>query len=411
LTLYKISQRLLGALERGTRSSGGQPFAGIVFDCDGVLIDAKDSYDLALEVSASAFASLLGLKFSTDQLRNALEALRRLGTFNNDWDSLAVIVAYLFARSSSRETILSLSTLTPISSRLRYFESKVLEAMGKEEDSSITSESLSIPLSSELYPSSTTSSSNRIIDLAELATVVEESQLGSRRDALISKLIPDAMLLDQFYRSISYPAPVGESLLATFFDEAMYGTNVFRSTYGFECATSTFSKPGLINNEKLIIKPMTLESLSQLCSNNLGIITGRPRVPTIHTLGSLFGKYFTNPSLCLFTGDYLLNSEEVKPSPKPMLRVASALVNGQPQSLQSPILYVGDSGEDMLMVKRANEIAGTAEMSVLFAAIAEDRQKAEFFRSQGDAVDCIVSNVNELSRALLSNQIRNSAQQ
>ena len=364
--------------------SAPTPFAGIIFDCDGVLIDASESYDLAVERSAAAFASILGVKFESEQLRSALAALRKLGTFNNDWDSLSVIVSYLFAHSPSREAMASLAKLTPLSSRLRALEAQAITATAEVRGS-------------------------QIVNLGDLVALLEGAGIGTKMADLISRLIPDAGLRRSFYGCISYPGPVGESLLATFFDEVMYGAQVFKSTYGLECSTSAISSSGLIKNEKLLVTSATLEALSKLCGGNLGIITGRPKVPTIHTLRDLYTTFFPNTSLCLFTGDYLLNAEEVKPSPKPMLRVASALANQESNSGGLPILYVGDSGEDMLMVKRTNNNCN-ARNTVMFAAIAREPNLVDFFKNSnniGDdtSLDCIVPSINDLPEALLGERL------
>ena len=99
MSIYKVSERILDCV-----ANESKPFAGIIFDCDGVLIDATKSYDLTVEQCAKAFGASLGVRLSDDgQLYHVLELLRNLGTFNNDWDSVAVIVAYLFKKSNYTE--------------------------------------------------------------------------------------------------------------------------------------------------------------------------------------------------------------------------------------------------------------------------------------------------------------------
>ena len=74
-------------------------FSGIIFDCDGVLIDSTRSYDRALVICFRGFSSLLGFDFGDEEFMNAIAEIRKLGGFNNDWDSLAVMVAYLFSKA------------------------------------------------------------------------------------------------------------------------------------------------------------------------------------------------------------------------------------------------------------------------------------------------------------------------
>jgi phosphoglycolate phosphatase-like HAD superfamily hydrolase len=116
----------------------------------------------------------------------------------------------------------------------------------------------------------------------------------------------------------------------------------------------------------------------------------------LFTLGDTFRKWFRRSELCLFTGDYLLDVEEVKPSPKPMYRVANNL------DAKNPILYVGDSGEDVLLTKNANG-SGLLDKKIYFAGIASTDEKARYFESEGRYVDCIVSDVNELALVVEQN--------
>ena len=367
MPVYKVSEGILDCVEQGRPS-----FSGIIFDCDGVLIDASRSYDLTVEVCTKAFAASLGAKLSDkDQLYRTLELLRNLGTFNNDWESVTVIVGFLFARTNPKRN----DKKTPLKSRIRELESDYLRSGEKDDGGSFL---LSL-------------------GLEELIRFLESCETGVSREEIIYALIPDREKRVSFYNFVSYPLPVGEGLLSTFFDEAMYGKKVFRETYGMECVTSSVSDPGNIENESVIVRSEALEDLQKLCEKNLGIITGRPRVPTAHTLGQVFADYFQRPDLCVFTGENLLNTEEVKPSPKPLLRVLEALQTRE----SSSVLYVGDSEEDLLMVVRANQSRLPHDPRVMFAAIAPTKERAEFFDQRGgENVDCIVSDVNELPKAL-----------
>jgi hypothetical protein len=184
---------------------------------------------------------------------------------------------------------------------------------------------------------------------------------------------------------------VGEGLLSTLFDEIVYGREVFKDTYGFECGTRRLSVPGLIVHERILVSHSTLEFLSALSHGKFGMITGRPKIPTIHTLGQIFEKWFCNPEICMFTGDHILDIEEVKPSPKPMLKLAEKLPDKK-----SSILYVGDSSEDLLMARSANHMLNER---ICFASVASSRAKLKYFEREGDS-ECIVSNVNELVPAI-----------
>jgi phosphoglycolate phosphatase-like HAD superfamily hydrolase len=343
-------------------------FGGIVFDCDGVLIDSSGSYDKALTFCSKAFASILTLDFQEDDLVKTIEKIRELGAFNNDWDTQAVIVDYLYSKSKDTGALDELSQIDRIPEQLRYFESLVIE--GKQ-------------------------GTTKMIGFEDLRKIVSGLPEGTNRDKLSAKVLKDDSLAESVSDLISYPKPVGEGFLATLFDELVYGKKVFREMYGFDCETKSLSEPGFIVNEKKLVKEDALVSFFSASGGNLGIITGRPRIPTLQTLGDSFQRWFRRSDLCLFTGDYILDVEDVKPSGKPMLKVAKNLP-------QQPILYVGDSGEDLLMTKNANKDEGIST-KVYFAGIASSKEKADYFASEDGYVDCVVSDVNELGSLLEQN--------
>ena len=344
-------------------------FSGIIFDCDGVLIDSTRSYDRALVICFRSFSSLLGYDFDDGEFMNVVSQIRKLGGFNNDWDTLSVMVAYLYSKVRDTRLLDNLAQISPLKERLKIFEEMFFQ---------------------------TKNESKKRISLADLITVISGLQEGTNRDQLTQAILLDADLVNNVRKAMSYPKPVGEGFLSTLFDEVVYGKQVFREMYGFDCSMTVMSNPGLILEEKKMITEEALVSFFSACEGNLGIITGRPRVPTLFTLGDTFKKWFTKPEICFFTGDYILDAEEVKPSPKPMFKVARSLDS------DGPILYVGDSGEDLLMAKNANK-SGLLQKKVYFAAIASSEEKTTYFESEGSYVDCIVSNVNELGSLLEQN--------
>jgi phosphoglycolate phosphatase-like HAD superfamily hydrolase len=370
MSIYKVSERILDCV-----ANESAPFAGIIFDCDGVLIDATKSYDFTVEQCANAFGASLGVRLSDDgQLYHVLELLRNLGTFNNDWDSVAVIVAYLFKTSNYDRKIQVIDNSAPLAQRLKALESNYL---------------------------SSGSSDLNLLRLDELIQFLMSCPTGMTREEMIATLIQEKENRDELSNFLSYPAPVSVGLLATFFDEAMYGKQLFRETYDLECATTRVSVPGNIQNESVLVGAEALSELSRLCAGNLGIITGRPKVPTVHTLGRLFHEFFRRQEICVFTGENLLDIDEVKPSPRPMFRVGEAL-----QDRHSPILYIGDSEEDLLMVERTNDSKLLGDQRVLFVAIAPTKERAQFFEKRGsENVECIVSSVNEVWKALLGERL------
>lgn len=368
VTVYKASQRFQDQADKG--------FAGVIFDCDGVLIDATNSYGATLETCLKYFAAMLGFRIEGGDYERTVRAVQSLGTFNNDWDTLAVLVAFCYAESSNRALLDRISSIKTLRKRITEFEASSID---REKEGGLVR-----------------------LEFSRLDQILGKMKTGAKREEIVRMIFSlDEEMVKRFENSVSYPKPVGKGLLSTFFDEVIYGELVFQKTYGISCSSGILSKEGKIANERILASGETLAFLSKISSGNLGIITGRPEVPTIHTLGKQFQNFFPNPEICHFTGDYLPDAEEAKPSPKPMLKVAKGL-----KDKKLPILYVGDAAEDILMVKSSN-FPNLLNGRVMFTGIAADEKKARFFLEQGNDADCVVSSTNEMVLALKGSKVRN----
>lgn len=376
MTIYKQVVSDNGLLETAST------FAAIIFDCDGVLIDSTLSYDLALEQCVKSFASVLGFKNNITSLEgfaNVIRNLRNLGTFNNDWDSLAVLVSYLYARSKPEDRSQLEKAVISGDLAKRLYEWNAIAKEGP-------------------FPKGAGIKEQEVVSVNQLSSVIARAKAGSTREEIISIIFSgDQKLIREFYYSVGYPLPAGNGFLATYFDTIMYGSELFEKIYGIPSPLRAV--PGLISNEKVLVSEKTLASLASLCNGNLGILTGRPFIPTEHTLGNLYTKWFKSSDLCCFAGDLHLEPWESKPSPKPMLTILNSI-----NDKRSPVLYIGDSFEDLLTARNANRILKSTEgrKRILFAAIARSESVAEFFTNndEDNTIDLIVSNVNEVPGAL-----------
>ena len=66
----------------------------IIFDCDGVLIDSKKSYDVCIDLTISyILKNIVNMKFSRYKIsKTTLELFRQTGGFNNDYKFCYVII-------------------------------------------------------------------------------------------------------------------------------------------------------------------------------------------------------------------------------------------------------------------------------------------------------------------------------
>jgi len=357
---------------------------GIIFDCDGVLIDIRESYNKAISKSAAyILEKITGFPFPEDLFSNEIIHLfRATGGFNDDWDTVYGIVMFTLSKIPS-EIRKHLTTFieeagfrnSPIG-RLRFIENRWKKIGANTLDAGFLSE--------------------LVKDLKDFIKLLDSTGRRSVDENLLKIHEQDAdfqhfhMLLKRFLNS----KEVGRSVIATIFEELFCGARLFKEAYGINPKINM--EPGLIENERLIVKPKHLDSLiSILGRKNLGIASGSRRRSAEYILGELIKKF--NPKSLVFAEDVeaaerLLKKPLKKPHPYSLLKAAEGF--GKVRS----IIYIGDSMEDAIMASRARE-----EMErVIFAGvyrytIFEEEMLRIFLKCR---CDIILPTVNELPSIL-----------
>lgn len=328
----------------------------IVFDCDGVLVDIRNSYDLTIIETLEYIFKPVGLKARIG--RSEIERLRFTGLYNNDWDTTYALSVLVFSSLSS-------SSRTAVNCWLRT--GTIIESEEGLDGESLMSRFDTFLRSLKNDPTK---------DVEECARTVL-SERGSSCE------------LDEFLGLLNWPNIPSRSLLVKLFDSRYYGRPLYERIYGEEPPLPI--DHGLIENEKLLVSEDTLAKLTKHVESPLLMITGRSRIGVEHVLGSL-AKHFDMDS-SVFIEDLMRHDLEKannlkKPSPYYLIELAGGLKT----------LYVGDSAEDMQMV----ELANRALSQILFAGVIgfkEDRQTAEkYFMAKG--ADMIVETVEDLSAVL-----------
>ena len=335
----------------------------MVFDCDSVLIDSRDSYDRAIDVTVAYFlSSIFGLKlnptFPTQQL---VETLRGTGQYNNDIDAAAAILVSIAANLPSDEGAGSLQ------SRRR----------------SETVEGIQETLDSEAFVS-------RVSGLLDVA-----SQGFSRFvNAVKAELPNSAICVDGLLERLSYPGGPASSPLSRVFDEYYYGPTLLKQLHGL--APVLGCKTGLIDSEKVLVLPETLRSLSSLLPRSrMGIVSGRSRLGTVYVMGGLMKFFQDGPMVFLEDHDANINATvpiQGKPSPQSLLLAA------EQAGTSGTILYVGDSAEDLIMTSNAKLVRPNLSFCAVVGA-AYSVRRASMLAERG--ADAILESVNDLP-ALLS---------
>jgi HAD superfamily phosphatase len=183
-----------------------------------------------------------------------------------------------------------------------------------------------------------------------------------------------------------YPAPVGNSLLATVFDEFFYGPKLFLKYHKIK-PKYYFGRP-LIENDKLLATSSTINELAKKFGGNVAIISGRSKLAAEYSLKPIFNIF--NHRACIFLEDE--EREYSKPNPY-AIKKAMKVMNSK------TAIYVGDSTEDLLMVRRAEKETDTKiAFFGVYGCSTRPALTARQFRKIG--AEAIIENVNILPNIL-----------
>jgi HAD superfamily phosphatase len=226
-----------------------------LFDIDGVLIDVRKSYNLAIKQTVDFVVKRMtgascARRLVSDTL---LLKFKQTGGFNNEIDmSYAIILALM-----------------------------------------------SLPFGESVH-----AKTDFLFTVAENA---DETGMLSVEEYL-SSLYPTSRI-KKLKEDLVYPAPVGKSLLATVFDELFYGPTLFQKQHNMR-PRYYHGKP-LIENDKIVIREKTIKLISKKFRENLALISGRSQIAAQHSLKPIFNIF--NSSASVFLEDE--NREHWKPNP------------------------------------------------------------------------------------------------
>jgi phosphoglycolate phosphatase-like HAD superfamily hydrolase len=346
----------VGLIVRGSSRELLGDVDAVVFDCDGVLIDARRSYDATIRVVVEMMVKeIAGVRLGLARaIPNLISTMRRTGGFNSDWDTTYAL------------TLFSLVALE------RRGDGRGARGPGA------TEELLNIT--------------------AKFGSARRESGWRAVDSFLESEFPPLEESLDRAREYLGYPGVPPEGRMTTAFDELYFGASLFEKFHGVPAKNARAR--GLIELERVLVKRETLESLAKMVGHaRLAMVTGRPYLGTEHSLGKRFMGYFDKGS-SMFIGDSDMHPElraeydrYRKPSPEALLRASEKLSSAR-------LLYVGDSAEDLLMVQNLKR-RGRADF--LFAGVygmsPDVADQVAFFEREGS--DVIVRSVNQLPSGLL----------
>ena len=352
----------------------------IIFDCDGVLIDTKKSYDRCIELTISyILKNMINKKFSKFKIsKTTIDLFRQTGGFNNDYKCCYVIILKIASMMPKNLTKSYKIEYQKINKK-KNINSFIKLQLIKTEINKINKKS-NIKIVNQKYINELNKFAKEIKDI-ELESIENQIMIGLNNE--------QRKFLKVMKEFLNYPKNSKINIIINVFDEFFYGKNFIKKVRKKKFIN--FNRKGTIENEKIIVKRETLIVLKKKFLNKISIVSGRGQIGTKITLKGLY-RYFNskgNEFIEDLAREQKNNTKFDKPNPTVLKRSASKLKS------KGDILYVGDSMEDLLMTQAADS---NKNNRYLFAGIygtsRSEKNKIKLFMD--NKADIIISNINDI---------------
>jgi len=339
----------------------------IVFDCDGVLIDVRNAYNVAIAATTriiiEAFTgTIIPEAIFSSELNYSY---KRTGGFNNDWSHAYALIMRILAEVPNEE-ISELDRLAEESLKYDSPKQRFDFIAGKVKNN--------IPIDS-LYQK-----------LMEFSIQLDDSGVKKVDSLLLQRIGLNIK------NALKFRGDVGESIISTLFEELFLGSDLFKETFNIE-PSFVHSDKGIVEASEIIIFKQTLKDLnSVLGGSRFGVASGSLENTAKHILKDIIDVI---PEESQYWYDVVeRDSKKIgrdnlhKPNPYSLLK-SSESFNAK------KVLYVGDTVADFLTARNAGEdylFAG------VYGAVHSSMNVMEGFLSLGS--DIVVPTVNELPNTL-----------
>ena len=201
---------------------------GIIFDCDGVLIDITKSYDLTIDKTTKfvleKFSSISDA-ISIDS--KIIDGFKSTGGFNDEVDlAYAAIISIFVAKKTQRDQ-----------------NEFIFEVIKNCDTSGINS---------------------------------------------AEKFLEKIINFDEIKTKLSYPGTHHENPLYKIFDQLFYGSELYEKLFNNK---SEFTGPGLIENDLVIVNEALISKLKSKYNSKIGIVTGRGKESVRYSLKEMLGDF------------------------------------------------------------------------------------------------------------------------
>ncbi len=202
----------------------------IIFDCDGVLIDVTNSYDLAIKKTVDfmlkEMAQIDNPNIVTTQM---IEGFKSSGGFNDEVDTTYSLVLSIVAAKKLNKPIVEF-----ISDVIKNSDQSGIRSVEKYLDTIK-------------------------VDLSEIR------------------------------KKLAYPGPHDSNILYSTFDEIFYGTKLYYELY--KRKPRFFDGKGLIGGDLVLVKKELIDALRKKFDKKIAIISGRGVVSAKYSLKELFDEF------------------------------------------------------------------------------------------------------------------------
>lgn len=203
---------------------------GIIFDCDGVLIDVSNSYDLAIKKTTDfivkEFAKIDQSDFVSTQMINGF---KDTGGFNDEVDvTYAMILSTIAAKKLKKP-----------------FSTFIFDVIKNSDQNGI-------------------SSVEKYLDILKID-------------------------LSEIRKKLAYPGPRFTSVLSSIFDQMFYGAKLYYDLY--KKKPDFFDGNGFIENDVVLVNKQLLDSLKKKLGKKPTIVSGRGIISAGYSLKELFDEF------------------------------------------------------------------------------------------------------------------------
>ena len=201
----------------------------MIFDCDGVLIDISNSYDLTIKKTVDFILKMANIDLPNIVSTKMIDGFKATGGFNDEVDvTYSLILSVVAAKKLNRN------------------ESEFIFDVIKNTDQTGI-------LSVEKYLDTLD------VDISEIR------------------------------KKLAYPGPRDTNTLYSVFDEMFYGANLYYELY--KRKPQFFDDKGLIDNDIVLVKKELIEKLRKKFGKKISIVSGRGFVSTKYSLKTLFDEF------------------------------------------------------------------------------------------------------------------------